>query len=61
MLKPKSGVSDSGIKELEQKQQVELIDFDRKASGERYEKKRLLIEALHKAQMKELTVKVHRL
>ena len=60
MAKGKPGTTDEHVKELQKKHAIELVDFDKKASTEKYEKKRSIIESAHKVQMKALTDKVHK-
>ena len=58
--KGRPGTTGEHVKELQQKHTVELAEYDKKASTEKYEKKRIIIEAAHKIQMKALTEKVHK-
>ena len=60
LAKGKPGVSDDHVKELRKKHTYELVEFDKKASTEKYEKKRAIIESAHKVQMKTLTDKIHK-
>ena len=60
LTKGKSSVTDDHVKELQKKHAMELVEFDKKASSEKYEKKRAIIESAHKIQMKTLTEKVHK-
>ena len=60
LAKGKSSATDEHIKELQKKHTIELVEFDKKASTEKYEKKRSIIESAHKVQMKALTDKVHK-
>ena len=60
LSKGKPGTTDEHIKELKKKHAIELVEFDKKASTEKYEKKRSIIESAHKVQMKALTDKVHK-
>ena len=60
LAKGKPGTTDDHIKELQKKHTIDLVEFDKKASTEKYEKKRSIIEAAHKVQMKALTDKIHK-
>ena len=60
LTKGKSAVTDEHIRELKRKHAFELLEFDKKASTEKYEKKRAIVESAHKIQMKTLTEKVHK-
>ena len=60
VAKGKPGMTDERVKELQKKHDFELVEFDKKASTEKYEKKRSIIEAAHKVQIKALTEKVHK-
>ena len=60
LAKGKSAITDEHIRELKKKHAFELVEFDKKASTEKYEKKRAIIEAAHKIQMKTLMEKVHK-
>ena len=59
VAKGKPRMTDDRVKELQKKHDFELVEFDKKASIEKYEK-RSIIEATHKVQMKALTEKVHK-
>ena len=60
LAKGKLSTTDEHIKELQKKHTIELVEFDKKASTEKYEKKRSIIESAHKVQMKALTDKIHK-
>ena len=60
LAKGKPGTTDDHIKELQKKHTIDLVEFDKKASTEKYEKKRSIIESAHKVQMKALTDKIHK-
>ena len=60
LAKGKPGVSGDDITDLQIKHTTELAEFDKKASTEKYEKKRAIVESAHKIQMKTLTDKVHK-